>query len=113
LRHPGLEIDQPPEIPMPLNEPSAVPAAPDDLTVAAAVARLSVEFAPDVHPAVIGRVVARSRVDLSGVPVPALPELVERLARQRLLQSAGAETAEVPHGSRYAATRVSARPAGS
>jgi hypothetical protein len=74
---------------MPLNEPAAVPAAHDDSCVAAAVARLSVEFAPHVHPAVISRVVAGSRVDLSGTPVPALPELVERLARQRLLQSAG------------------------
>jgi hypothetical protein len=79
------------EMPMPLTEPPAEPAVHDDLTVTAAVARLSAEFAPAVQPAVISRVVARSRVDLSGAPGPALPELVERLARQRLLQSAGAE----------------------
>jgi hypothetical protein len=77
---------------MPLNEPWAAPAAHHDPTVTAAIARLSAEFAPDVRPAVISRVVAGSRVDLSGAPGPAMPELVERLARQRLLQSAAGET---------------------
>lgn len=76
---------------MPPNQSPAEPAAHDDPTVAAAVARLSAEFAPRVQPSVISRVVVRSRVDLSGAPGPALPELVERLARQRLLQAAGAE----------------------
>ncbi len=71
-----------------LNEPPAESAGHHDPAVAAAIARLSVEFAEDVRPAVISRVVAGSRRDLSGAPGPALPELVERLARQRLLGSA-------------------------
>jgi hypothetical protein len=37
---------------------------------------------------VVGSVVRSSRRDLSGVPVTALPEMVERLARARL-QSVG------------------------
>ena len=73
---------------MPLNEPPAEPAGHHDPTLAGAIARLSIEFADNVPAPVISRVVVRSRRDLSGVPGPALPELVERLARQRLLQSA-------------------------
>jgi hypothetical protein len=69
-----------------------LPAAHRDPTLAGAIARLSAEFAGDVPPPIISRVVVRSRRDLSGVPDPALPELVERLARQRLLQSAGTRT---------------------
>jgi hypothetical protein len=38
----------------------------------------------------VRRIVLSSRRDLDGCPAPALPELVERLARQRLLQSLGA-----------------------
>jgi hypothetical protein len=70
------------------NEPPVEPAGQHDPAVAAAIVRLSAEFAEDVRPAVISRVVVRSRRDLSGAPGPALPELVERLARQRLLGSA-------------------------
>ena len=71
-----------------LNEPPAEPAGQHDPAVAGAIARLSAEFAENVRPAVISRVVVGSRRDLSGAPDPALPELVERLARQRLFQSA-------------------------
>jgi hypothetical protein len=73
---------------MPLHEPSGGPAGHQDPAVAAAIARLCVEFAGNVRQPIISRVVVGSRRDLSGAPVPALPELVERLARQRLLQSA-------------------------
>jgi len=76
---------------MPSNHSPVDPVVHDDPAVAAAVARLSAEFAPRVQPSVISRVVVGSRVDLSGAPGPALPELVERLARQRLLQAAGAD----------------------
>lgn len=73
-----------------LNEPPAEPAGHHDPAVAAAITRLSAEFAENMRSAVISRVVVGSRRDLSGAPAPALPELVERLARQRLLQSAAA-----------------------
>ncbi|MGY1711760.1 MULTISPECIES: three-helix bundle dimerization domain-containing protein [Geodermatophilus] len=56
----------------------------DDPAVDQAVARLSDEFAARLRPQVIGTVVRTCRRDLSGVPVTALPELVERLARTRL-----------------------------
>lgn len=66
---------------------TAVPS-PDDPVVEQAVARLAVEFRSRLRPQVIGRVVRGCRRDLSGVPTTALPELVERLARERL-QSVG------------------------
>jgi hypothetical protein len=74
---------------MPLYEFSehARASGPQDPTVAAAAARLTAEFAPEVREAVVVRVVLGSRRDLRGSPAGALPELVERLARQRLLQS--------------------------
>jgi hypothetical protein len=72
---------------MPLNGPPTSSANHQDHAVAAAIGRLSAEFADVVRVPIISRVVLASRRDLSGVPDPALPELVERLARQRLLQS--------------------------
>jgi hypothetical protein len=60
----------------------------DDLAVDQAVARLADEFRARLRPQVIGTVVRSARRDLSGVPATALPELVERLARERL-QSVG------------------------
>lgn len=50
------------------------------------VARLTVEFAQHVREEIVRGVVDRGRRDLSGSPINAMPELVERLARQRLLQ---------------------------
>ncbi len=55
-----------------------------DASVDQAVARLVEEFRPRLRPQVVGTVVASCRRDLSGVPVTALPEMVERLARTRL-----------------------------
>jgi len=78
---------------MPVNERPAEHTGHDDLALAGAIARLSVEFADDVPAPIVSRVVVRSRRDLSGVPAPALPELVERLARERLIQSAVAVSA--------------------
>ena len=48
--------------------------------------RLEREFAGAVQRPAIAEVVRRSRQDLDGPHPAALPELVERLARQRLLQ---------------------------
>ncbi|WP_075012522.1 three-helix bundle dimerization domain-containing protein [Geodermatophilus obscurus] len=59
-----------------------------DPVVEQAVARLVSEFGTRLRPQVVGSVVRSSRRDLSGVPVTALPEMVERLARARL-QSVG------------------------
>ncbi|QJY51169.1 three-helix bundle dimerization domain-containing protein [Pseudonocardia broussonetiae] len=47
--------------------------------------RLVVEFGARADPCTVSRVVLDCCMDLRGVPVGALPELVERLARQRLL----------------------------
>ena len=58
----------------------------DDRCIADAVERLEREFAGAVHRPAIAEVVRRSRQDLDGPHPAALPELVERLARQRLLQ---------------------------
>ncbi|MCD2195835.1 hypothetical protein LQ327_20900 [Actinomycetospora endophytica] len=56
-----------------------------DESVVAAVARLRAEFRHR-SPANVEPVVAACRRDLDGSPPGALPELVERLARQRLLE---------------------------
>jgi hypothetical protein len=60
----------------------------EDTAVDQAVARLADEFRTQLRPQVIGTVVRSCRRDLSGVPATALPELVERLARERLLSVA-------------------------
>ena len=57
----------------------------DDRCIAEAVVRLEREFAGAVKRPAIAEVVRRSRQDLDGPHPAALPELVERLARQRLL----------------------------
>lgn len=59
-----------------------------DISVAGAIGRLTAEFHGRLRPHVVSRVVFGCRHDLSGSPEGALPELVERLARQRLLTSA-------------------------
>ena len=60
----------------------------DDTAVDQAVMRLTDEFRATLRPQTIGTVVRSCRRDLSGVPVTALPELVERLARARLQSEA-------------------------
>ena len=54
-----------------------------DLSVRSALTRLSAEF-PELGHGSIGLVVRTCREELRGSPDGALPELVERLARQRL-----------------------------
>jgi hypothetical protein len=58
------------------------PIVPDQ-SVRSAIARLQQEF-PELGPDPIVLVVRTCREELRGSPTDALPELVERLARQRL-----------------------------
>ncbi|GCE43637.1 MULTISPECIES: three-helix bundle dimerization domain-containing protein [Rhodococcus] len=51
----------------------------------AVVARLAAEFDQSISRTTISRVVAESVRDLAGVPAADIPELAERVARQRLL----------------------------
>lgn len=60
----------------------AAPATSTDPSVRSAILRLSREF-PELGPT-ISLVVRTCREELRGSPAGALPELVERLARQRL-----------------------------
>jgi hypothetical protein len=59
-----------------------------DESVDLAVRRLSDEFRDRLGPQYVQRIVQLARADLSGVPVGAVPELVERLARHRLISAA-------------------------
>ena len=61
---------------------AAQPTVPDP-SVRSAIARLREEF-PQLAPGPIVLVVRTCREELRGSPTDALPELVERLARQRL-----------------------------
>ena len=61
---------------------AALPAVPDP-SVRSALTRLSAEF-PELGRKSIVLVVRTCREELRGSPNDALPELVERLARQRL-----------------------------
>jgi mono/diheme cytochrome c family protein len=58
----------------------------DDRWIVDAVHRLDREFGGALGQADIAQVVSWSRADLDGPHPAAMPELVERLARQRLLQ---------------------------
>jgi hypothetical protein len=66
----------------------AVPPTVSDPSVRSAISRLTREF-PEVGPRSITLVVRTCREELRGSPQGALPELVERLARQRLRVSLG------------------------
>ncbi|MBF5002046.1 hypothetical protein IRT45_33530 [Nocardia sp. BSTN01] len=59
------------------------------------VDRLIAEFGARLPRRTIAITVASALRDLRGSPVPALPELVERLARQRLTDSATSPTTAV------------------
>lgn len=58
-----------------------------DAVTGDAVERLTREFGQQLAPEVISALVAASWRDLAGASVGALPELVERLARQRVLNA--------------------------
>jgi hypothetical protein len=59
-----------------------------DPTVAAVINRLTPEFLEQAGSLTIVRVVVQARHDLDEPHTLALPELLERLARQRLLETA-------------------------
>jgi len=63
--------------------PLAAAATVSDAAVRSAVVRLAGEF-PELQPRSLVLVVRTCREELRGSPDGALPELVERLARQRL-----------------------------
>ncbi|MCU1607942.1 MAG: uncharacterized protein JWP46_4407 [Modestobacter sp.] len=65
------------------------PTAQHDASVTLAVSRLAEEFDGWAEPQEVVSVVQTARRELSGAPVGALPELVERLARYRLHVSIG------------------------
>ena len=58
-----------------------------EVSLADITERLMVEFDGRMPISTIARVVLTCRHDLPASPVLALPELIERLARQRLLQT--------------------------
>lgn len=60
------------------------PTTRTDPAASSAINRLTAEFADELPQPVVRRVVLACRRDLNGSPATALPELVERLARQRL-----------------------------
>jgi hypothetical protein len=60
-----------------------------DPTVAAAISRLGPEFREQAELRTVERIVLQARHDLDDLHPLALPELLERLARQRLLETAG------------------------
>ena len=60
-----------------------------DPTVAAVIDRLTPEFHEQAAPLTVVRVVVQARHDLDELHPSALPELLERLARQRLLETTG------------------------
>lgn len=74
----------------PLRSPPTALRVDPDLSatgeVAPTVGRLAAEF-PDRHVALVSATVRPCLRDLAGAPPGALPELLERLARQRLLDS--------------------------
>ena len=67
--------------------PTEPPRLPHEVSLADITERLMVEFGEWVSVSTISAIVLECRHDLQGSPVLALPELVERLARQRLLQT--------------------------
>ena len=73
---------------MTLNGWSMTTDAGDDRSIVDAVQRLDREFRGVVPRGVIVSVVRRSHHELDSPCAEALPELLERLARQRLLQHA-------------------------
>jgi hypothetical protein len=67
-----------------------------DPVVEEAVHRLAAEFAGRTSPAVVRAHVQQGHGELSGEPVGAMPELVERLARIRILDALSPHRGQVP-----------------
>jgi hypothetical protein len=62
---------------------------PTEPAVAAVIGRLTPEFLEQAGPLTVTRVVLQARHELDELQPLALPELLERLARQRLLETVG------------------------
>ena len=80
---------------MPRNDMPVLVPVHDDRWIVDAVHRLDREFGGALGRADIAQVVSWSHADLQGPHPAAMPELVERLARQRLLQRIPAARAAV------------------
>lgn len=76
-----------------LAEPATSSAAGGPVSLSEVVERLLVEFEPELPLPAIYAIVRRCRRELDTQPNPARPELVERLARQRLGALAGGTSA--------------------
>lgn len=90
-----------------MTDPAQEPPDREQAQVAGVTRRLAAEFV-EADNAAIGRIVLECHRDLRGVPAGALPELVERLARQRLLE---AHAREGPKAERAAAAAKATEPA--
>jgi len=86
------------------DEPSVNAAAAAGSGVGDTVERLVAEFGDGVDRAVVSAAVRRCRVELAGISTGALPDLLERLARERLreqrLHGAAASTTASSTGAR-------------
>ena len=71
---------------------TAPAAAWTDPAVAAVIRRLAPEFCGQPGWLTVVRIVLQARRDLDDLHPPALPELLERLARQRLLETAAQQS---------------------
>jgi hypothetical protein len=60
-------------------------AEDDELLVFGVIERLREDLEPEINREAVVDVVWQCHRELQGIPAPAMPELVERLARQRLL----------------------------
>lgn len=85
-------------LPAAVHEPTGngedLPLRAGDTNLADVTERLLAEFENQLDLKVISDVVLHARHQLAGAPATALPELVERSARQRLLDLQGEDT---PH----------------
>jgi hypothetical protein len=81
----------------PIKRAAAIPF-PDTHSLADVIERLITDFEPHLPLPVISAVVQRCRADLDIITAPALPELLERLARQRLHDLATARSTATETG---------------
>jgi len=92
-------------------ESTSPASAPDAKSLADAVERLSAEFQPELPAWLVLSTLRRCRRELDIISGPALPELVERLGRQRLSDIVIARRGTAPRrtrGSRQSLARTRA-----
>lgn len=85
----------PTALPTPPSRLRAVPDLGADRSLADVTERLMAEFGAHADVSAISRVVLDCRQDLAGAPAGAMPELLERLARELLLQIFPAQQEDV------------------